>query len=213
MRTILKDKFETNLGEIELSIKSEYATQYSVKDNLKIETENHKIKVLVIDLNDLEFPEQMKIEHSRGWRIYIEKKSKKSEKLSITCKLINRNPENNWGYDSGENLDAVEIENKKELLHIGTEDGEVMKWRAENNDWFPSRLKNEISLEKPITNYIDFGFESIIPNLEINEKLYLHFLIATRKKKEKNDNENISTWIAVDNSKKQLDELNKNFDL
>jgi len=107
MRTILKDKFETNLGEIELSIKSEYATQYSVKDNLKIETENHKIKALVIDLNDLEFPEQMKIEHSKGWRIYIEKKSEKSEKLSITCKLINRNPENNWGYNSGENLDAV----------------------------------------------------------------------------------------------------------
>ncbi|MQP23509.1 hypothetical protein GFJ94_00320 [Flavobacterium sp. LMO8] len=213
MRTILYDTFETNLGEIELSIKSEYAIQNSVKDNLKVETENHKIEVLVIDLNQLELPEQMKIESSKVWRIFIEKKTEKTEKLHVICKLTNINPENTWGYDSGENLDAVEIENGKELVHIGTEDGEVMKWRAENNDWFPIRLKNEISIEKPITNYIDFGFESIIPNLEINEKLYLHFLIATRKKAEKNDNENISTWIAVDNSKKELDELNRKYGL
>ncbi len=206
---ILSDTFETNLGEIELSIKSEYAIQYSDKDNLKVETENHKIEVLVIDLKELEFTEEMKIENSKGWRIYIEKKSDKSEKLYVTCKLLNRTSENTWCYNSGENLDAVEIENRKELLHIGTEDGELMKWRAENNDWFPIRLKNEISLEKPISKYIDFGFESIIPNLEINEKLYLHFLVATRKKTEKNDNENMSTWIAVDKSKKELDELNR----
>ncbi len=206
---ILSDTFETNLGEIELSIKSEYAIQYSDKDNLKVETENHKIEVLVIDLKELEFTEDMKIENSKGWRIYIEKKSDKSEKLYVTCKLLNRTSENTWCYNSGENLDAVEIENRKELLHIGTEDGELMKCRAENNDWFPIRLKNEISLEKPISKYIDFGFESIIPNLEINEKLYLHFLVATGKKTEKNDNENMSTWIAVDKSKKELDELNR----
>jgi hypothetical protein len=209
MSTILSDTFETNLGEIELSIKSEYAIQYSDKDNLKVETENHKIEVLVIDLKELEFTEDMKIENSKGWRIYIEKKSEKSEKLYVTCKLLNRTSENTWCYNSGENLDAVEIENRKELLHIGTEDGELMKCRAENNDWFPIRLKNEISLEKPISKYIDFGFESIIPNLEINEKLYLHFLVATGKKTEKNDNENMSTWIAVDKSKKELDELNR----
>jgi hypothetical protein len=209
MSTILSDTFETNLGEIELSIKSEYAIQYSDKDNLKVETENHKIEVLIIDLKELEFTEDMKIENSKGWRIYIEKKSEKSEKLYVTCKLLNRTSENTWCYNSGENLDAVEIENRKELLHIGTEDGELMKCRAENNDWFPIRLKNEISLEKPISKYIDFGFESIIPNLEINEKLYLHFLVATGKKTEKNDNENMSTWIAVDKSKKELDELNR----
>ena len=142
MRTILKDTFETNLGEIELSIKSEYEIQYSVKDNLKIETENHKIEVLVIDLNELEFPEHMKIENSKGWRIYIEKKSEKSEKLYVICKLINKNPDNTWDYNSGENLDAVEIEIEKNCYILDTEDAEAMKWRAENNDWFPIRLKN-----------------------------------------------------------------------
>ena len=210
MRTILKDTFETNLGEIELSINSEYKVQYLVNSNLKVETENHKIEVVVIDLKKLELPKHMKIENSKGWRIYIEKKSEKSEKLNVICKLLNKNAENTWDYDSGENLDAVEIENGKELLHIGTEDGEAMKWRAENNDWFPNRLKNEINLEKPLTNYIDFGFESKIPNLEINENIYLHFLIATRKT-EKNDNENISTWIAVDRNKNELDELNRKY--
>ena len=210
MRTILKDTFETNLGEIELSINSEYKVQYLVNNNLKVETENHKIEVVVIDLKKLELPKDMKIENSKGWRIYIEKKSEKSEKIIVICKLLNKNAENTWDYDSGENLDAVEIENGKELLHIGTEDGEAMKWRAENNDWFPNRLKNEINLEKPLTNYIDFGFESKIPNLEINEKIYLHFLIATRKTK-KNDNENISTWIAVDRNKNELDELNRKY--
>ena len=210
MRTILKDTFETNLGVIELSINSEYKVQYLVNSNLKVETENHKIEVVVIDLKKLELPKHMKIENSKGWRIYIEKKSEKSEKLNVICKLLNKNAENTWNYDSGENLDAVEIENGKELLHIGTEDGEAMKWRAENNDWFPNRLKNEINLEKPLTNYIDFGFVSKIPNLEINENIYLHFLIATRKT-EKNDNENISTWIAVDRNKNELDELNRKY--
>ncbi|NRT13624.1 hypothetical protein [Flavobacterium sp. 14A] len=213
MKTILRDTFETNIGEIELSIKSEYPVQYSVKDSLEVETKNYKIEVVVIDLSRMNFPKHMKIENSKGWRIYIEKKTNKSEKLNILCKLKNNNTETTWDYNSGENLDAVEIENRTELLHIGTEDGEVIKWRAENNDWFPIRLKNEISLEKPITNYIDFGFESMIPNLEINEKMYLHFLVATRKKIEKNDNENISTWIAVDNSKKELDELNIKYGL
>ena len=210
MRTILKDTFETNLGEIELSINSEFETEYLIKGNLNVENENYKIEIVAIDLREIELPKHMKIENSKGWRIYIEKKSEKSENLNIICKLKTKNSEINWDYNSGENLDAVEIENDTEMLHIGTEDGEIMKLRAESNNWFPIRLKNEISLEKPITNYVDFGFESIIPNLEINEKLYLHFLIATRKI-EKNDKENISTWVAVDRSKKELDELNRKY--
>ncbi len=204
MRVLIKDSFKTNLGEIELTLTSESEFQYVISDNLKAENENYRIKIIFLDLNKKIIGKQVEI--SRGWRIFIEKKSNHTENLKIFCKLLNNNPEMNWDYASGENLDSVVIENDTEILHIGTEDGDAMKFRAENDDWFPVRLKNEISLEKPITNYIDFGFESRIPDLAINEQFYLHFLISTAKS-DKSDKENISTWIEVDRSKKELDEI------
>jgi len=210
MKTVIRDIFETNLGNIELTINSEFGLENQFEDKLNVENENYKITVVVVDLNKAVISEDKNIENSKCWRIYIEKQSEKVEKLNVICKLLNPSLTTNWDYSSGESLDAIEIENGFDQLHIGTEDGKVMNLRAENNDWLPVRLKHEISLENPITEYLDFGFESLIPYLAINEKLYLHFLVATKKIEHEN-NDNISTWLAVDWSKAELDKLSQRY--
>ena len=45
---------------------------------------------------------------------------------------------------TGEHLDAIEASNNDWILHIGTEDGEVLNFRAGENDWFPNRLQNKV---------------------------------------------------------------------
>jgi hypothetical protein len=56
---------------------------------------------------------------------------------------------------SGEHLDAIEASNDSWTLHIGTEDGEIMSSRAENNDWFPSRLRSTVGFDRSITELVN----------------------------------------------------------
>ena len=86
------------------------------------------------------------------------KTGEQREQLTVFCKLINSSSDTEWGTSSGEYLDAIEIENKTQHLHIGTEDGEMMQYRAEVfYNWMPERFKEEIGLYKSLTEYIDFG--------------------------------------------------------
>jgi hypothetical protein len=212
MKTVLKDIFETKIGNIEISINCETDCDNIKSDGLKTETLNHKIVIKTINLKNSKLPENMKIDSSKGWRIYIEKKTNYIEKLNVVCKLLNPTIDSEFNLDCGENLDAIIIANKNGVLHIGTEDGEIIKSRAELDNWFPKRLKNFISLENPITKFIDFGFESKIPDLQSSEKLYLHFLVATNyeiNKGENNLENGISTWFAVEKNKTELDEEKK----
>ena len=62
------------------------------------------------------------------------------------------------------------------------------------------------------TKYINFGFKTTIPQLEQQEQIYFHYLVATNKIQAslKHPNErNTSTWLAVDCPKRYLDEYYK----
>ena len=74
-KTILKDIFETKIGAIELSINCEINSEIYKLNNLSAENLNYKITVQTIDLNNFKLPKNMKIDSSKGWRIYIEKKT------------------------------------------------------------------------------------------------------------------------------------------
>ena len=204
MITILKDKFETKIGTIEICINCDSDYENEVLDGLKAETINYKILVTTVDLKKSILPENMKIDSSKGWRIYIEKETNYIENLIVICKLINPTKETIYSSDCAENLDSMHIENEFGNLHIGTEDGEKMRQRSENNNWFPKRLNKFVSLENPITEFIDFGFKTKIPHLKKSEKIYLHFLIATNYETGNSQNE-LSTWFAVEKSKEEID--------
>ena len=107
------------------------------------------------------------------------------------------------------------------MIFIGTEDSEILRSRANFNDLMPKRFENLLGLrchenscsEYSFTEYIDFGFKINIPKLLKGEKIYFHFLVATNSIKpslEDSRYSDISTWLAVDRSKRYLDECLKN---
>ena len=49
-------------------------------------------------------------------------------------------------------------------MHVGTEDGEILNLRAENDDWIPPRLKNKVDFYQSITEMKQNGFVTKIPD-------------------------------------------------
>ena len=214
MTTILTDNFETKLGTIQNWMESDNKN-IRQSDNYTSATTGHYVLLQPFDLNHIRLPDGMEYETAKGWRWFIEKTNNQEEHLIIICKLINPSTDTEFDSNSGEYLDAIEIENKTHQLHIGTEDGEIMQHRAKVNDWMPERFKNEMSFYESFTEYVDFGFKTTIPKLVEGEKIYFHFIITTNLIKSSKDYPNerdISTWFAVDQSKKSLDEKLKKSD-
>jgi hypothetical protein len=199
---LIIDTFETKLGRIELSIETNSIDNIQQIES-KIETQDFEIKIRKFKLDNFPLPQNLKIEDSCGWQFYLTKKNDKNVEIAVECKLINLDANIDSYLDSGENLDALKIENDYHYLHIGTEDGEIMQQRAKKSDWFPNRLKDFVSIEKPITEHSEFGFKTMIPKLKKDEHLYLHYLIACNQKI--SAEENISTWYAVERSKDEIE--------
>ena len=127
------------------------------------------------------------------------------EEVSIQCSLNPEDEKITSEIDTGEHLDSLWIENEIEVVSIGTEDGEMMKYRAEKEDWMPMRFKNKLGYQSnsefSFTSYLDFGLGTNLPQLENGEKIYFHYLVATNRKKKSEHNPNeddISTNLAVD---------------
>jgi hypothetical protein len=140
---------------------------------------------------------------SNGWIWRIIKEHDSSETIQVDCRLIESINDINYDIATGEHLDAIEASNKDWILHIGTEDGEILNSRAELNDWFPNRLQNKVDLYQSITDMNKNGFISKLPDLKTNERLHIQYLCAYAKRS--NDPENVNTWLAVDEFKSKLE--------
>ena len=224
MNILLSDNFETKLGTIETWIENNLDDSINTnRDNL-LTTASHKIILQSFQLpNEFQsnsYSPPKKVESLIAWRWLVEKISDADEQLSIFCKLIDPQADVSCNPDSGEALDAVEIENQIYHLHIGTEDREILRSRANFNDLMPKRFKNLLGLrcyenscsEYSFTEYINFGFKTNIPKLLKGEKIYFHFLVATNPIKpslEDSKYTDVLTWLAVDRSKRYLDEYFK----
>ena len=112
--------------------------------------------------------------------------------------------------DSGENLDALWIENTTHFVSIGTEDGEVLNYRAIKNDYMPTRFVDKLGYKSEqfsFTNYLNTGFETLVPELYEHEKIYFQYLVAVNprnKSKDYPNEDDISTNFAVDIPKRTL---------
>lgn len=226
MNILLSDKFGTKLGTIKTWIENNLNDSNTINKNNLLTTASHTIILQSFQLpnefqcNSYSLPK--KVESLIVWRWFLEKISDTDEHLSIFCKLINPQADVSYDLDSGEDLDAVEIENRTYHLHIGTEDGESLRSRANSNNLMPKRFQNLLGLrcheDKKLcsyysfTEYIDFGFKINIPKLLEEEKIYFHFLVATnsiKPSKEDHREIDVSTWLAVERSKRYLDEYLK----
>ena len=224
MNILLSDNFETNLGTIETWIKNNLDDLININQNNLLTTASHKIILQSFQLpnefrsNSYDPPE--KVESLTGWRWFVEKINDADEQLSIFCQLINPQADASCASDSGEDLDAIEIENKTYHLHIGTEDSEILRSRANFSDLMLKRFEKLLGWrcdenscsEYSFTEYIDFGFKTNIPKLLKGENIYFHFLVATNPIKlslEDSKYSDVLTWLAVDRTKKYLDEYLK----
>jgi hypothetical protein len=180
-RTIETKKYENGSSEI-------YAT-----NGHKIEIVSFKIRVPLYNGETLT--------DSFGWVFRIEKTADIEEKIETFCLLDKINDEVTFGPATGEHLDAIQSDNDKWTLHIGTEDGEILNSRAENDDWFPLRLKNKVDIYQSITEMKQNGFVTKIPDLRKDEKIYIQYLTAYDKR----DEQKVNTWLAVDEFKRKLE--------
>ncbi|MDR2228418.1 MAG: hypothetical protein LBE39_03015 [Flavobacteriaceae bacterium] len=138
---------------------------------------------------------------SLGWIFRIEKIAEIKDEIEVYCLLDKISDEVFFDLASGEYLDALQVDYDEWTLHIGTEDGEILNIRAENDDWFPPRLKNNVDFHQSITEMKQNGFVTKIPELNKGEKLHIHYLTAYDKRDEKK----VNTWLAVDESKRNLE--------
>jgi len=208
MTTLLKDDFKTNIGTISTWIESTDTNNVFSQDSNLFKSKGYEIILESTKLDIKEIAPFMRFESSHVWRWFIRKINSDIEELSMYCKLIDPLPDCKWEGSSGEHLEAIEIENQEYCLHIGTEDNDIMRNRAEESDWMPNRFKEKLDFHRSFTEYIDFGFKIHVPKLEINEEIYFHFLVATdiiKPSVEHPNERDVSTWYGVDRSKFFLD--------
>jgi hypothetical protein len=206
------DSFKTPLGTVELGLR--YDGDYDIQQegsNYNVQTGHFSVEVIAFD-NIRQWMENTlyTVESSKGWIVRIVSKTENAVPLAITCELKTDDPKVTSLPDSGANLDSVWIENKTHFLSIGTEDGLVLKRRAEKEDYMPSRFADVLGNWPPqysFTQYTKLGFITVLPPLLAGDKFYFHYLAATnprKKSKEHPQSNDISTTVAVDFPKKRL---------
>jgi len=208
MKSIFESYIDNELGRVSCEILSdcEFETKLSeLSDSTVIKTNSHLCELVEIKLSNDWVPKGMSFEESKGWLWKIRKIGPAEEKLKLRC-VLNPDVEVSSSPDTGENLDSIEIEGKSKVLHIGTEDPEALYYRAEKSDCMPNRLVNESETRYALiyTNYLEYGFETEIPELFENETIYFHYLYAINSIKQSSahpDELDISTWFAVEQRK------------
>lgn len=164
------------------------------------ETEGHKIEIISFKIS-VPLYNGDTLTDSFGWIFRIEKMAELEEKIETYCLIDRSNDEIIFDTAAGEHLDAIKAENNEWVLHIGTEDGEILNSRAQNDDWFPLRLKNKVDFYQSITVMKQNGFTTKIPALNQGEQMHIQYLTAYDKKNE----HKVNTWLAVDEFKRKLE--------
>jgi hypothetical protein len=146
-KLIHNDTFETRLGSIECSLSTLSTGTFPVRtknsdkgSRTVITTAGHFIEMYSFPLQtDWLAEADMSVESSKGWVWRITKINDLKESLKLKTCLLNPQEGVACTTQSGEFLDALCIENPTEQISIGTEDNEVLRLRARENDWMPSR--------------------------------------------------------------------------
>ncbi len=182
-----------------------------IENSTFIRTKGHSIQLFEFKLSNSWIPQGLSIEDSMGWIWKIDKINNIKEQLVLNCNIVDPSDDLTSGSDTGEWLDALQIENKSKVLHIGTEDSESLCSRAKASDCMPTRFVNlfgDYPYSFSFTEYLDFGFKTLIPELYTGEQIYFHYLSAINSIKpsvQYPEEQDVSTWYAVEQTKKFLE--------
>jgi len=163
-------------------------------------TEGHQIEIISFKIMTPLFNGDT-LADSSGWIFRIEKTGDSTETIETYCMLDKISNEVLLNQAPGEHLDALEASHNDWMLHLGTEDAEIFNARAEIEDWFPRRLQYKTADFKSITKVKQNGFVTKDFELHKSEKIHIQYLVAYNKK----DDHKESTWLAVDQAKKSLE--------
>jgi hypothetical protein len=204
-RTNIERKFETPLGLVRCGligsgIDRSAEKKYENGNSEIYKTDGHKIEIVSFKIR-VPLYNGDRLTDSSGWIFRIERTADSDEKIETYCLLDTINKEVAFDTATGEYLDAIQADNNAWTLHIGTEDGEILNSRAENDDWFPPRLKSKVDIDRSITEMKQSGFVTKIPDLNKGEKIHIQYLTAYDKK----DEQKANTWLAVDQFKRKLE--------
>ena len=204
---IINKVFKTPIGQVVCRLTADSSNieivrtkEYENGKSVTYNTSGHRIELIEFKIRQPLYNGET-VTDSNGWIWRIEKNKQSKEKLRLNCVLTDYSENVNFDTATGEHLDAIEASDFKWILHIGTEDGEILNSRAETNDWFPKRLENNIDFYQPITKMLKEGFETNIPELYIGEQIHIQYLTAYDKK----NPESVNTWLAVDEFKRKLE--------
>jgi hypothetical protein len=201
------DSFDTKLGKVYLNLYLDSnAIAFEIMKSNVLDTKGHQIEIIPFnDVKDWVKETDYPIEDFKGWIVRILKTNNLNESLSLICELSPDSDDLLSDVTTGEHLDSVWIGNKSEEISIGTEDGEMLRYRAEREDWMPERLKDELGYQSnsdpSFTSILKYGLKTNLPALKSGEKIYFHYLVASnqrKKSKEYPDEDDISTNFAVD---------------
>jgi len=205
---VLKESiFETPLGKVTCGIETSEGscdikgeTSYEHGRSQTIVTHSHSIEFITFKLRLPLYNGEL-VADSMGWLWRISKYSSLDESIQLHCLLNDYNDDTEFGSSPGEHLDSVEINDKNWVLHIGTEDGEIMHLRALHEDGMPLRFKDDLSFHISFHKLLRNGFTTAIPKLNQGENIHFHYLSAFDKR----NSESVNTWLAVDSFKRELE--------
>ena len=200
----------SQLGQLELLMHSTNQLFQTEVENSIYSTAGHRVHLKKIMPDFAWLPLGMQIESAVAWLFYISKRNTVTEQLSFSISLEAINMAVQCGPATGQCLIAVELENGLRQMHIGTEDEEIMAHRASTGDAMPKRFGQPLSkYEMEITAITSRGLSTQIPELEEGEQFYFHYIVAENLCRQSVDypgEMDNSTWFAVDQSKKQLEQ-------
>ncbi|GAB3494286.1 hypothetical protein GCM10027341_10280 [Spirosoma knui] len=202
---LIERNFDTPLGLVRCGFKSTKAQFLETRayENGESEIFNslaYRIEVVTFKIRQPLYNGET-VSDSNGWLLRIEKIADGAEEIESFCELEVKNGDVDFDTATGESLDAIEAFNKDWILHIGTEDGEILRSRAELDDWFPPRLRDKVDFSVSITQMKRNGFITHLPDLKVGEKISIHYLTAYDIRNESK----VNTWLAVEESKRALE--------
>ena len=205
---IFLDSLEGHNYNVSIAIESAIGNLqkgYHANHIYKIVNDDYVISVLKSAISDYWIDPSKQIDTSRIWVVRIEKLYNTEADMSI---IISVNGEDDGMIEcdssTGENLLAAEISGEGFSLHIGTEDEEALRNRSMQENLFPRRLGDNISFGRSPSTMTECGIRTNVPELRAGETLQLHYICAI---KEKAPHDDISTWLAVDQSSEWVHKL------
>jgi hypothetical protein len=207
---LFKEKIDSGLGVFELKINAtgEWLHETKAGSAVTVQLTGHTITIKKLAAPTAWLPLGMQVDTAKAWLIYITKQAGAAEQIHIEFTLPTMPLTVQADANTGEWLTAIELENGIRQVHIGTLDEEWFS-QARGDAWLPPRLVPMLDNGLIITEIKKNGLATTVPELLMHEQFYLHYIFAEsarRKSVQYPDEWDVSTWYAVDQSRKSLEE-------